>query len=120
MKRTDFSRESQIVGRDFNELIRKYGGKAAGLHLAEKIFHDSRNFMSDSPIIPRSAAITTSLYDIAESILKNAIPKPLEWYKEKYKNNPSWQVNNDKTAILNSDISDVLYTADCRRNAPCI
>ncbi|MEK6948520.1 MAG: hypothetical protein AABX19_04750 [Nanoarchaeota archaeon] len=110
MKRTDFSRESQIVGRDFNELIRKYGGKAAGLHLAEKIFHDSRNFMSDSPIIPRSAAITTSLYDIAESILKNAIPKPLEWYKEKYKNNPSWQVNNDKTAILNSDISDVLYT----------
>lgn len=33
MKRTDFSIESKIIGRDFNELIQEVGGKATGVEL---------------------------------------------------------------------------------------
>jgi len=44
MKRTDFSTETSIVGQDFSELIREYGGKNAGLILAERIFFDRQGY----------------------------------------------------------------------------
>ena len=72
MKRFDFSKESEIIGVNFKDYIMQYGGKAAGLFLAKKIFYDESGYslLPDSPIIPVYVAFRTDLYNIAERILK--------------------------------------------------
>ena len=109
MKRTDFSKESEIVDENFGDYIKKYGGKAAGLFLARKILSTNQFLEStlESPIVPDYSLFKTSLYDIAERILKEKLPEPLKRYTQEHPNDIF--VQEDEEALLITDISRILF-----------
>jgi hypothetical protein len=109
MIRIDFPKESKIVEEDFSKVIKDFGGKAAGLLLANKIFFDRRgdSLLPDSPKIPKYFVFRTALYEIAERILREKIPKPLDRYKEEFPNDNF--VESDEEALLRTNVSRILF-----------
>jgi len=109
MIKTHFSRESEIINRDFSDYISEYGGKAAGLFLARKIFFNNKGYslIEGSPKIPLYSLFRTSLYNEAERIIKEKIPQPLDRYKEEHPNDIF--VESDEEALLRTNVSGILF-----------
>ncbi|MDO8741230.1 MAG: PEP/pyruvate-binding domain-containing protein [Candidatus Woesearchaeota archaeon] len=83
MIRRDFSRESEIMGKDFAALIRKVGGKNAGHRLFAKIQKDLEERIPEIREFHQleNLEIETSYYDRFEEIMLTQFGKPLEWFK---------------------------------------
>ncbi|MFB6246296.1 MAG: hypothetical protein ABEI74_01745 [Candidatus Pacearchaeota archaeon] len=95
MRRNDFSRESELIGKDFSEVLERFGGKAAGVMLLDSIVSDREFSLSKNSVnlpIPPYAVLSTS------------ISKELSWILESSKKGLQESIEED---IYPNNISKV-------------
>ena len=100
MQRTIFSEETKILGEDFEEILKRFGGKNAGIKLVEKLVNDYDFY------VPDYVPISTDLYTIAQEILREEIKSPNEEYirQEGIKS----YHENEADTFLNLNLEEIL------------